>query len=97
MKPKKARDIVRSVQKAILSGHVIVTCKTKARSQGGKQLVSVGPYRTATSKQRQYTVITGDNNASPTDSSYEAAKEFIEFVGREIAWEATPTEYKRYR
>ena len=63
-----------------------MTRKTKARAEGGAQLVSVGPYRTATGW-RGYATITKQNEwRSP--SAILAAKDFVGFVGREKAWDA---------
>jgi hypothetical protein len=81
------RPVTFEIAQAISQGHIVMTYKTKARLSGGKQLVSVGPYRTACGE-KTYAVISnrGDDGFYTTPNL--AAADFVDFVGRDIAWEA---------
>ena len=82
-----ARRVQQSIAEAIRQGCVVMTHKTKARSLGGRQLVSIGPYRTAVSKGKRYAVITKNDQAEFL-TAQTAAQHFVEFVGRDRAWDA---------
>ncbi len=81
------RQIQSEVSSLIQRGCVVMVTKTKPRDQGGRQLVSVGPYRTATSRSKSYALITKHDQLE-YGSAITAAKRFIEFVGRGRAGEA---------
>lgn len=77
-----------TITRLIQTGHVVMTYKTKWRDQGGKQFVSVGPYRTAIKDgSKRYAVISGIDEAF-FGFADQAAKDFIQFVGRDIARQA---------
>lgn len=61
--------------------------KTKPHAEGGRQLVSVGPYRTATGTSRRYALIT-KHGQHESLSAISAAQAFVGFVGRARAGEA---------
>lgn len=82
-----ARQVQKEVAELIRRGCVVLVHKTKPRDQGGRQLVSVGPYRTATSRSRGYALITRHDQLE-YGSAISAAKEFVSFVGRARAGEA---------
>lgn len=82
-----ARQVQKEVAQLISRGCVLMVHKTKPKTDGGRQLVSVGPYRTATGSGRRYTVITKLQQGEYL-SAVTAAKEFVSFVGRARAAEA---------
>lgn len=82
-----ARQVQKEVADLLRRGCVVMIQKTKPREQGGRQLVSVGPYRTAVGSGRRYTVITKLDQGEYS-SAITAAKEFVSFVGRARAAEA---------
>ena len=88
MMPKKGpmRQIQAEVSNLIRRGCIVMTHKTKLAHEGGRQLVSVGPYRTAVGG-RGYALIT-KRDQHEYGSAITAAKRFIEFVGRARAGEA---------
>lgn len=86
------RNVQLEVQKAIISGLVVMCTKTKQASSGGRQLVSVGRYKTATSASRKYAIIT-KHDADEYGSAVTAAQEFVAFVGRDHAWDAVRRAY----
>lgn len=81
-----ARPVVQEVAKVVAQRCVVMAHKTKTRAEGGKQLVSVGPYRRADGS-RGYIVI-GRRWEEEYPSARSAAQAFVDFVGRDIAWEA---------
>ena len=80
------RNINEVIARMITEGRVIMTIKTKSRDRGGKQVVSVGPYRTACGP-RRFAMI-GKTEDVITLAAWDAAKAFIAFVGRDHAREA---------
>ena len=87
----KRRDVQQTVVKALQKGLVLSTEKTKARSEGGKQTVTVGPRRTAVPDGCPYQVIYWRKGAQVQDayrSVYDLARAFIAFVGRDLAYAA---------
>lgn len=82
------RQVQFKVSQAIAAGCTLMTYKTKLREEGGRQLVSVGPYRTAVPRKgKRYALITKQDQRE-YGSAVGAAQAFIEFVGRDHAWEA---------
>jgi hypothetical protein len=81
-----ARQVQREIAQLIARGCVVMTQKTKLAHEGGRQLVSVGPYRTAVGPKR-FAVITGRGSFERL-SAITAAKDFVDFVGRARAGEA---------
>jgi len=81
------RQIKYEITRAIQRGCVLMTYKTKPAAEGGRQLVSVGPYREAVPRGRRYALITGGEQLE-FGSADSAARAFIHFVNRERAWEA---------
>jgi hypothetical protein len=81
-----ARQIQSEVAQLIARRCVVMVTKTKPRGQGGRQLVSVGPYRTAVGS-RGYVLIT-KHDQHEYGSAVTAAQRFIDFVGRARAGEA---------
>lgn len=81
-----ARQIQFEVTRLIQRGCVLMVHKTKPRDEGGRQLVSVGPYRTATGS-KSYALIT-KRDQFEYGSAITASKRFVEFVGRTRAGEA---------
>ena len=81
-----ARQIQSEVASLIRRGCVVMTYKTKPRDQGGRQLVSVGPYHTATGE-KSFALITKRDQLE-YGTAVSAAKEFVSFVGRARAGEA---------
>ncbi len=90
MLPQKGSAMPRQIQSEVAQlirrGCVVMTTKTKPAAHGGRQLVSVGPYRTAVGS-RGFTLITKHDQLE-YGSAITAAKRFIEFVGRGRAGEA---------
>jgi hypothetical protein len=80
------RPVVQEVAKVITQRCVVMAHKTKAKAEGGKQLVSVGPYVKAVGS-RGYIVI-GKRWEQEYPSARTAAQAFVDFVGRDVAWEA---------
>lgn len=78
------RQVQLKVTRAIAANQVLSTYKTKPRI--GRRSVTVGPYRTAVGP-RQYAVIIG-GEAFLAGTAIEAAQHFIEYVGRNEAWNA---------
>jgi len=91
MLPKKGSAMPRQIQsevaQLITRGCTVMVTKTKPRDQGGRQLVSVGPYRTATSRAKSYALITKQDQLE-YGTAVSAAQEFVRFVGRARAGEA---------
>jgi hypothetical protein len=81
------RPVAFEIAKAIAAGRIIMTYKVKARTQGGKQLISVGPYRTATGE-KKYAVLSNKSEDGFYTTPVLAATDFVDFVGRDIAWDA---------
>jgi hypothetical protein len=81
------RPVAFEIAKAIVAGRIIMTYKTKAQHLGGKQLVSVGPYRTATGE-KKFAVLSNKSEDGFYTTPILAAQDFVAFVGRDIAWEA---------
>jgi hypothetical protein len=81
-----ARQVQKEIAGLIRRGCVVMVQKTKPRDEGGRQLVSVGPYRTAVGS-RGFALITKRNQFA-YGSAVTAAKRFVEFVGRARAGEA---------
>jgi hypothetical protein len=69
--------------------------KVKPRADGGKQLVSVGPYRTAVG--RKWFALITKQQQHDYGSADSAARAFIDFVGRDRAWEALQHSCPRHR
>jgi hypothetical protein len=81
------RPVAFEIAKAIAAGRVIMTYKVKARIYGGKQLVSVGPYRTAVGE-RKFAILSNKSEDGFYTTPLLAAQDFVAFVGRDVAWEA---------
>lgn len=84
-----ARKVVETITEDIKRGCVVMTYKTKPRTPsggGGRQLVSVGPYRTAVPGPRYAVIGRGWDHTYPSARS--AAQAFVNFVGRDVAWNA---------
>jgi hypothetical protein len=82
-----ARQVQKVVADTIRAGCVVMAHKTKLAHEGGRQLVSVGPYKKAVQARRSFALITkGDQ--SEYISAITAAQEFVDFVGRNNAWDA---------
>ena len=89
------RNVQQEIAKAIQANIIVTVTKTKSLLEGGKQLVSVGRYRTAVPEVgKKYAVIT-KNDALFSSMAVNAAKHFVEFVGRDIAWEALLRAYRK--
>lgn len=88
------REIVARVQKHIQNGGVVLAEKTKSIQNGGKHMVSVGPYRNAVpDKNKRFAVLyigrrPEAHHNSYHSASYQAAHEFVSFCGNEIAQDA---------
>lgn len=88
-KEKEMRDVQFEITKLLVQGKVIMTYKTKSKADGGKQLVSVGPYRSAIKDtSRKFVLIMGTREIYSPSATH-LAKEFVAFVGRDLAWDAT--------
>ncbi len=79
------REVKQTVAKAIRDGKVLMTYKTKALPVGRKS-VTVGPYRVAVGS-ASYALMVGGHTYRYT-TAFDAAEAFIEYVGRNDAWEA---------
>src|SRR5262245_8134884 len=82
------RNVSLLVQQLILGGHVLAVEKTKTRNLGGKQTVTVGPYRTANNDRMQRFAFFTKEQSSTYPAAISAAQDFVDFVGRDLAWEA---------
>lgn len=80
----KTRKIQQGIINAVVSGKTLMTYKTKPGI--GRKSVTVGPYRMAVGLQRYAVIIGGEANICM--SAIEAAQFFIEYVGRNDAWDA---------
>jgi len=80
------RPVVQEAASAVARGCVVMAHKTKAKAEGGKQLVSVGPYRRAVGPKRY--IVIGKRWEHEYPSARTAAQAFVDFVGRDIAWDA---------
>jgi len=87
------RNVQAEVSRAIQRGLIIQTQKTKLKHEGGRQLVSFGPYIQAVGP-KLYAVLT-KNEVITSLSAITAAKNFVEFVGRERAWPALIHSYAK--
>ncbi len=81
------RQVKYEIARALQRGCILMIRKTKPRDEGGRQLVSVGPYREAVRRGRKYALITKHDQREFT-SANSAAEAFIGFVNRDRAWEA---------
>lgn len=88
------KNVQQEVARAIGIKLVVQTTKTKSRLEGGRQLVSIGPYVEAVPSLRKYAVIT-KNEVLFSSSAVGAAKNFVEFVGRSQAWDAVVRAYRK--
>lgn len=89
------KNVQQEISRAIQAKIVVSVTKTKGRLDGGRQLVSIGPYHTAVPEVgKRYAVIT-KNAVVYASTGVTAAKEFIEFVGRDIAWEGLLRAYRK--
>lgn len=89
-------ETVKKIVDVIGKGHVILTERIRA---GRKRAISVGPYRTATSK-RQYGLIITPPPEDVSDLRVyggpdKAAREFVRFVGVEAARDAIVRESRK--
>jgi hypothetical protein len=92
-----ARRVQKEIAALIRNKCVVMVTKTKPRDQGGRQLVSVGPYRTATGgTNRSYALITKQDQLE-YGTSITAAQRFVSFVGRARAGEAADRAHARCR
>ena len=84
-----ARNVLLELQRTLKMGCVAMTMKVKEKAKGGKQLVSVGPYHRAVGP-KTYAVIGGKGSSQwvKEGSARSMAEVFIDFVGRDHAWEA---------
>jgi hypothetical protein len=78
------RNVQMEITKAIQTGQTLMTYKTKAGV--GRKSVTAGKYRMAVGLQRYAVIIGGEANICM--SAIEAAQFFIEYVGRNDAWDA---------
>jgi hypothetical protein len=78
------RNVQQAITKAIINGQTLMTYKTKP--QVGRKSVTVGRYQQAVGP-RRFAVIIGPD-ASVCYTALEAAQLFIEYVGRNDAWNA---------
>lgn len=88
-KPRKVQELV---IKALQQGCILTTTKTKSLADGGKQTITVGPRRVAVQDGYAYQAIywRGKNGQEEQQYrlAYDAAKDFIAFVGRDHAYRA---------
>lgn len=85
------RNVQQTVIKALGKGLVLTTEKTKAGSEGGRQTVTVGPRRTAVADGYRYQAIYWRKGAQVEDayhSTHDLARDYIAFVGRDLAYKA---------
>lgn len=83
---KERRDVIGAVCKAIRAGQVLKTYKTKPRV--GRKSVTLGPYREAVPGGRWHYAMTVGGELHKYSDSRTAAMDFIDYVGRDDAWEA---------
>jgi hypothetical protein len=98
-KRTRPRPTLTTVAQALAAGLVLSTDKTKRHTEGGRQTVTVGPRRTAVADGYPYQVIYWRGGTGPQDdayrSAYDAARDFIAFVGRDHAWAAVQIAKRR--
>lgn len=88
------RQVQKRIVNALQQGHIIQCVKTKDIRSGGRMHVSIGPQKAAVrgSLPPYCLITTGRYPSSARHWSYgtaiEAAQDFIELVGRSIAWAA---------
>lgn len=84
---KARRDVIGAVAKAIRAGQTLKTYKTKARV--GRKSVTLGPYREAVPGGKwRYSMVVGGDVLDKYSDSVTAAMDFIDYVGRDDAWDA---------
>lgn len=91
------RNVVQAVADEIARGRVVMCEKIKWSADGGKQLVSVGPYKRATDAPgtRLYAMITKLDEVH-SFGAWHVAKEFVSFVGRDKARDAVRAARAKY-
>lgn len=89
------KNVQQEIARAIAAKLIIQTTKTKGRLEGGRQLVSIGPYVTAVPEIGKKYVIIFKNGVAFSSTAVSAAKTFIEFVGRQQAWDALVHTYSK--
>ena len=87
------RNVRQEVAHAIQRDIVVQTTKVKPRADGGKQLVSVGPYHKAVGG-KSYAIIT-KNDVNESTSALTVAGWFVSFVGHDLAWSAVRRAYSK--
>lgn len=89
------RNVQQEIARAIQARVVVTVTKTKGRLEGGRQLVSVGPYQTAVpERSKKFAVIT-KNDVLFSSGAATAAQTFVHFVGRDMAWDALLRAYSK--
>ena len=78
------RNVQQDITTALERGRIILTYKTKAGV--GRKSVTVGKYRQAVGPMQYALIINGDTWRYT--SAISAAQAFIEYVGRDDAWNA---------
>jgi hypothetical protein len=78
------RPVLKTVVNKIIAGEVLMTYKTKPGI--GRKSVTVGKYQTADGR-RSYALIIG-GEATTCALAMDAAEAFIDYVGRNDAWNA---------
>ena len=89
---KRQRDITGEVQKQLANGRILGCEKTKVGI--GKRNITIGKYRTAVITSKKYAMYL-DKHGSGGETVYfttaiEAAEYFIDYVGRDMAWDSLP-------
>jgi len=94
---RKFDETVTKVADRIRQGRVILTERVRA---GRRRQISVGPYRSATSKKREYAfcalpAIPGENDCKIYTGADRTAREFVRFVGADEAQNALVRESRK--
>lgn len=103
MAERRFRDVQTQVMRALQQGITITCEKTKSLREGGKMGVSIGRNQTAVKGSgRPYRLITtGRYPESARDiefgSAIECAQWYIDFVGRDIAWQSVRSAFARVK
>ena len=89
---RKRRNVQQTVVKAMQRGLILTTEKVKPLTDGGKQVVTVGPRRTAIPDGCPYQMICWRRGGVQVEDAYrsaqDAARDFVAFIGRDGAWRA---------
>jgi hypothetical protein len=84
------RNVRLEVQKKLIQGRILTCDKTRVGI--GKRSITIGKYREAIPSKRTYAIFL-DNRGGGGErlffsTAIEAAEYFIDYVGRDIAWDA---------